>query len=91
MDISKILAELKAECAQIDEAIFSLERMMRGRARAPGRPPNWMTEENTPKRGGRPPGSRTPPENLPPAAAMGLPIPHPPVIWAVAGKKRPAS
>lgn len=61
MDVSKILAELKAERAQIEEAILSLERLARGRGRGPGRPPNWMaeaTETHTPKRRGRPPGSK---------------------------------
>jgi hypothetical protein len=57
MDVSKILAELKAEREQIEEAIISLERLARGRGRGPGRPPNWMSEI-TPKRRGRPPGSK---------------------------------
>jgi hypothetical protein len=57
MDVSKILAELKAEREQIEEAILSLERLARGRGRGPGRPPNWMADI-TPKRRGRPPGSK---------------------------------
>ena len=57
MDVSKILAELKAEREQIEEAIVSLERLARGRGRGPGRPPNWMADV-TPKRRGRPPGSK---------------------------------
>ena len=57
MDVSRILAELKAEREQIEEAIVSLERLARGRSRGPGRPPNWMAEL-TPKRRGRPPGSK---------------------------------
>jgi hypothetical protein len=57
MDVSKILAELKAERAQIEEAILSLERLARGRGRGPGRPPNWMADV-APKRRGRPPGSK---------------------------------
>jgi hypothetical protein len=44
MDVSKILAELKAEREQIEEAILSLERLARGRGRGPGRPPNWMAD-----------------------------------------------
>ena len=60
MDVSKILAELKAEREQIEEAIVSLERLARGRGRGPGRPPNWMAEI-TPKRRGRPPGSKNKP------------------------------
>lgn len=45
MDIQKIIAELRAEREQIEEAIFSLERLALvhgGRRR--GRPPKWMTE-----------------------------------------------
>ena len=45
MDVSKILAELKAEREQIEEAILSLERLARGRGRGPGRPPTWMADE----------------------------------------------
>ena len=58
MDVSKILAELKAEREQIEEAILSLERLARGRGRGPGRPPNWMAEIAPSKRRGRPPGSK---------------------------------
>ena len=58
MDVSKILAELKAEREQIEEAILSLERLARGRGRGPGRPPNWMADLPAPKRRGRPPGSK---------------------------------
>jgi hypothetical protein len=57
MDVDKILSELKAERAQIEEAIVSLERLARGRSRGPGRPPNWMVDV-MPKRRGRPPGSK---------------------------------
>jgi hypothetical protein len=68
MDVSKILAELKAERAQIEEAILSLERLARGRGRRRGRPPAWLSagEEPAPKRRGRPPGSK----NKQPAAAL---------------------
>ena len=60
MDVSKILAELKAEREQIEEAILSLERLARGRGRRRGRPPAWMStgEAEAPKRRGRPPGSK---------------------------------
>lgn len=64
MDVSKMLAELKAERTQIEEAIGSLERLARGRGRGPGRPPSWMAD-TLPKRRGRPPGSK----NKVPAAA----------------------
>jgi hypothetical protein len=58
MDVSKILAELKAEREQIEEAIVSLERLAMGRGRRRGRPPSWMAEVAAPKRRGRPPGSK---------------------------------
>ena len=58
MDVSKILAELKAEREQIEEAILSLERLARGRGKQRGRPPAWMAEVELPKRRGRPPGSK---------------------------------
>ena len=58
MDVSKILAELKAEREQIEEAILSLERLAKGRGKQRGRPPAWMAEVNLPKRRGRPPGSK---------------------------------
>jgi hypothetical protein len=57
MDVTKILAELKGEREQIEEAILSLERLARGRGRGRGRPPSWMSEM-TAKRRGRPPGSK---------------------------------
>jgi hypothetical protein len=57
MDVTKILAELKGEREQIEEAILSLERLARGRGRGRGRPPSWMSEM-TAKPRGRPPGSK---------------------------------
>jgi hypothetical protein len=57
MDVTKILAELREERVQIEEAIVSLERLARGRGRRRGRPPMWMSEL-APKRRGRPPGSK---------------------------------
>ena len=66
MDVSKILAELKAEREQINEAILSLERLALGRRRGPGRPPSSVSVSNSsavlgpdlPKRRGRPRGSK---------------------------------
>ena len=59
MDVTKILAELRDERQQIEEAIVSLERLARGRGRRRGRPPSWMSEVTTTvKRRGRPPGSK---------------------------------
>ena len=58
MDVSKILAELREERAQIEEAILSLERLASGRGKRRGRPPAWMSETTPAKRRGRPPGSK---------------------------------
>jgi len=44
MDVAKILAELRQEREQIEEAIVSLERLAKGRGKRRGRPPAWMTE-----------------------------------------------
>ena len=57
MDVTKILAELKAEREQIEGAILSLERLAQGRGRGRGRPPSWMSEMTVNRRG-RPPGSK---------------------------------
>ena len=65
MDVTKMLAELRQEREQIEEAIMSLERLARGRGKRRGRPPAWMTEM---KRRGRPPGSK----NKPKAEAKGM-------------------
>ena len=58
MDVSKILVELREERQQIEEAIISLERLARGRGPRRGRPPAWISGITTPKRRGRPPGSK---------------------------------
>jgi hypothetical protein len=58
MDVAKILAELRQEREQIEEAIVSLERLARGRSRGRGRPPAWLSSLTQPKRRGRPPGSK---------------------------------
>ena len=44
MDVQKILAELRQEREQIEEAIVSLERLAHGRGKRRGRPPAWMTD-----------------------------------------------
>ncbi len=43
MDVAKILAELRQEREQIEEAIVSLERLAHGRGKRRGRPPAWMS------------------------------------------------
>jgi hypothetical protein len=69
MDVTKILADLRQEREQIEEAILSLERLARGRGRRRGRPPTWMTEI-TAKRRGRPPGSKNKPSPKAAGTAM---------------------
>jgi len=71
MDVSKILAELQQETAQIEEAIVSLEKLARGRGTRRGRPPAWLAETEVPKRRGRPPGSKNKPTT---AAAAGTAV-----------------
>jgi hypothetical protein len=44
MDVTKILAELRLEREQIEEAILSLERLAASRGKRRGRPPKWMAE-----------------------------------------------
>jgi hypothetical protein len=44
MDVAKILADLRLEREQIEEAILNLERLAEGRGKRRGRPPKWMAE-----------------------------------------------
>ena len=55
MDVLKMLADLRQEREQIEEAILTLERLARGQGKRRGRPPAWMQAL---KRRGRPPGSK---------------------------------
>jgi len=55
MDVMKMLLELRQEREHIEEAILTLERLVRGRGKRRGRPPAWMKEV---RRRGRPPGSK---------------------------------
>lgn len=48
MDVSKILADLRREREQLEEAILSLERLARGRGKTRGRPPMWMNTDDKP-------------------------------------------
>lgn len=43
MDINQMLAELRAEREQLEEAILALERLVRGGGKRRGRPPKWMS------------------------------------------------
>jgi len=60
IDVAKILAELRVEKEQLEQAIQTLERLAAGRTPRRGRPPSWMAE-GAPKRRGRPPGSKNKP------------------------------
>jgi hypothetical protein len=62
MDVTKMLAELRQEREQIEEAIIILERLARGRGKRRGRPPLWMAQAAPAKRRGRPPGSKNRPK-----------------------------
>lgn len=44
LDVDKMLAELRLEREQIEEAILTLERLARGRGRRRGRPPAWLRD-----------------------------------------------
>jgi hypothetical protein len=44
MDVAKMLADLKDEREQIEEAILTLERLAQGRGKRRGRPPLWLVE-----------------------------------------------
>ena len=44
MDVLKMLADLRREREQIDEAILTLERLAQGRGKRRGRPPSWIKE-----------------------------------------------
>lgn len=44
MDVLKMIAELRSERDQVEEAILSLERLALGRGKRRGRPPKWMTD-----------------------------------------------
>jgi hypothetical protein len=56
MDVLKMLAELRGQRAQIEQAILAIEELASGRGKRRGRPPAWM--KDAPKRRGRPPGSK---------------------------------
>jgi hypothetical protein len=55
MEIQKMLAELRAERDQLNEAIITLERLAAGRDKRRGRPPKWMAAV---KLRGRPRGTK---------------------------------
>jgi hypothetical protein len=66
MDLAEMLAELRQERAQIEQAIVILERLARGRGKRRGRPPAWLSAASGPaaaKRRGRPPGTKNKPKD----------------------------
>ncbi len=50
MDVNKVIEDLRAYRAQIDEAIAALEGLARRREKKRGRPPKWMSDANAPVR-----------------------------------------
>jgi hypothetical protein len=44
MDVLSILAQLREELAQPNEAIMAIERLAAGEARKRGRPAKWLVE-----------------------------------------------
>jgi hypothetical protein len=58
LDIKKMLAELRQEHEQLEEAILSLERLAIGGAKRRGRPPAWLSTIKEKRGRGRPPGSK---------------------------------
>jgi hypothetical protein len=56
-----MLAALRQEREQIEDAIVVLERLAMGRGKRRGRPPTWMATTKDAKRRGRPPGSKNKP------------------------------
>ena len=55
MDVSKVLAALRRERAQIEEVIVNLERLEQSRERRRGRPPAMLSAA---RKRGRPRGSK---------------------------------
>ena len=49
MDTLKMLAELRAERARIEDLILAAERYARGQGKRRGRPPKWMNQPTKPE------------------------------------------
>jgi len=58
-----MLASLRTELEQINEAIRVLERLSADSGKRRGRPPLWLAAAAAPKRRGRPPGSKNRPKS----------------------------
>jgi hypothetical protein len=64
-----MLAELRLEREQIEEAILTLERLARGRGRRRGRPPSWLKDaQNGTEEADAPAAASEPKKRLRPAA-----------------------
>lgn len=61
MDIHKMLSELRAHKAALDDLIDAAERFAAGGGKRRGRPPGWMVHT---KPRGRPPGSKNKPPQV---------------------------
>ena len=53
-----MLADLRQEREQIEQAIIVIERLAQGHGKRRGRPPAWMAGVTAPKKRGRPAGSK---------------------------------
>lgn len=59
MDLPKMIAELRAERAGIEDALVVLEKLARSHGKRRGRPPNWMlVQRATPTSSPAPAGER---------------------------------
>jgi hypothetical protein len=82
MDVSKVLAALRQERAQIEEVIVNLERLEQSRERRRGRPPAILTAA---RKRGRPRGSKNKTTLRAAAAAMAQTDPPTRVMSAAYG------
>jgi hypothetical protein len=60
MELTKVIAELRAERAAIDEALAALDRIARATtAKRRGRPPAWLANNSGEAGAGEPPKKRS--------------------------------
>ncbi len=76
-----MLAELRLEREQIEEAILTLERLARGRGRRRGRPPAWLKDAAV----------SYPPQRSRTGITQALPSPEPKRRGRPPGKKHTAN
>ena len=58
-----MLADLRHEREEIEQAIIVIERLAQGHGKRRGRPPAWMAGMTAPKKRGRPAGSKNKPKD----------------------------